>query len=530
MTIRSRLVVSFAAILLLFAANMVMFVWSNRARAASIEAARRAIDRQSHLASINHRVSDIQKQVTLLAQMPSDALTAEDVDQVRRQLNMVSTDIDATLAAAEPQSGRRLANFREKFIRLSHSWLTFYENLGVNPARAISELAIRAEPLAQEVIQQMLPELQKDEQESVSSATAEMYRLASLTGQVTVGIFLSTTCVALVIAYLLSRYLTRTLDALRMGAGLIGRGFFGETIKVDAKDELGELATAFNKMRMNLKSLHEELTGANEELQRRNGELNEERKKADALLLNILPNQIAEELRTRGEVEPKLYQDVSIMFTDFASFSVSTENVESRHLIRLLNEYFTAFDEIVDRYNLEKLKTIGDSYMCAGGIPPGGESHVVDCILAGLEMLQFVLDRVGRCYDDLNWDIRIGIHTGPVIAGVVGIRKFAFDLWGASVNFSSRMESSGVSNRINISEDTYNRVKDFFECEYRGKVMTKDRKAADMYLVSGILPELMSAEGEYPPAPFARRYQQRFGRPLPAFPPQPAPAALPWIK
>jgi class 3 adenylate cyclase len=315
----------------------------------------------------------------------------------------------------------------------------------------------------------------------------------------------------MVVAWLLSRYLTRTLDHLRAGDAAIGTGQFDHEIRVNSNDELGALAVAFNVMSKSLDTAHQQLTGANLELERRNAELDEERRVSDSLLLNILPAPIADELRARGAVEPKLYPDVTIMFTDFASFSVSTENVESRHLIELLNEYFTAFDEIITRYGLEKLKTIGDSYMCAGGIPPQDGSHPVDAILAAMELLNYVMDTIPQTCHDLRWDIRIGIHTGSVIAGVVGIKKFAFDVWGATVNFGSRMESSGVVNRINISEQTYHRVKDFFECEYRGKIQTKDQRPADMYLVAGILPGLNRDT-------FAERYRETFNHDLPAYP------------
>ena len=394
----------------------------------------------------------------------------------------------------------------------------FHENLGRNPARAISELAVRSEPLSNEVIQQLLPELQEDEQRSVASATAQMYSIADLTGHVTFAIFSLSAAIAIGVAYLLSRYLTKKLDVLRDGAAVIGSGDLDHQIHVASQDELGELAAAFNRMSTSLRVAHQRLTGTNLELERRNDELNEERRVSDSLLLNILPVAVADELRARGAVEPKIYQDVTIVFTDFASFSVSTENVGSRHLIDLLNEYFTAFDEIVTRYKLEKLKTIGDSYMCAGGIPPQGGSHVVDAVLAAMDMLEYVLERTRRSTDELCWDIRIGIHTGPVIAGVVGIRKFAFDVWGPTVNYASRMESSGVVNRINISEDTYQRVKEFFVCGHRGKVETKDHKQADMYLVSGVRPELLGGDETAAPAAFGEKYRRTFDHDLQSFP------------
>src|SRR6185312_3494118 len=199
-----------------------------------------------------------------------------------------------------------------------------------------------------------------------------------------------------------------------------------------------------------------------------NQRLEEERLRAEGLLLNILPGEVARELGVRGLVSPKYFEDVSVMFTDFVGFTTSAEKLAAEDLVTLLNEYFTAFDEITRRHGLEKMKTVGDSYMCIGGLPTRNPSHAVDTILAALEMVRFVEERP-RGDLPVDWSMRVGIHTGPVVAGVVGTLKFAFDIWGDTVNFSSRMESSGVPNRVNISDRTWSRVKDFFECEHRGK-------------------------------------------------------------
>jgi class 3 adenylate cyclase len=183
----------------------------------------------------------------------------------------------------------------------------------------------------------------------------------------------------------------------------------------------------------------------------------------------------------------------------------------------MLHDYFTAFDQIVARYGLEKMKTIGDSYMCLSGLPVRNPAHPVDTVMAAFEMLHAVEQRE-RENRPAQWKVRIGIHTGPVIAGVVGINKFAFDIWGDTVNYSSRMESSGQANRINLSERTYSRVKDFFECEYRGKVLTKEKRELDMFFANGILPGLVNGSLEVPPPAFLRRYNVYFQKDPPAFP------------
>jgi hypothetical protein len=171
----------------------------------------------------------------------------------------------------------------------------------------------------------------------------------------------------------------------------------------------------------------------------------------------------------------------------------------------LLHDYFTAFDQIVARYRIEKMKTIGDSYMCISGLPTRNPAHPVDTVMAAIEMIHAVQERE-KLDRGARWKVRIGIHTGPVIAGVVGINKFAFDIWGDTVNYSSRMESSGAANRINLSDRTYSRIKDFFECEHRGKVLTKEKREVDMYFVNGILPSLVNGSVQIPPPAFLRRY------------------------
>jgi class 3 adenylate cyclase len=242
-----------------------------------------------------------------------------------------------------------------------------------------------------------------------------------------------------------------------------------------------------------------------------------EKRVSESLLLNILPGEVADELRAKGLVSPKYFEDVTILFTDFVGFTLSTEKLAADELVEMLHDYFTAFDQIVARYRLEKMKTIGDSYMCISGLPVRNPSHPVDTVMAAFEMLHAVQQRA-RPERPVQWKVRIGIHTGPVIAGVVGFTKFVFDIWGDTVNYISRMESRGEANRINLSERTYSRVKDFFACEYRGKVLTKDKREMDMYFANGILPALVGDPTEVPPAAFVKRYNIYFQKDPAAFP------------
>ena len=216
--------------------------------------------------------------------------------------------------------------------------------------------------------------------------------------------------------------------------------------------------------------------------------LESEKARSDELLLNILPVKIADELKARNEVEPRHYDSVTIMFADFKGFTRFAEAAEPRTLVNDLDQYFSAFDEIIERHNLEKLKTIGDAYMCAGGLPEENRTHPVDACRAALEIQEFMA-RANKQREKMRlpqWELRIGLHTGSVMAGVVGRKKFTYDIWGDAVNVAARMESNGVAGRIALSESTYHRVKDQFECEHHGHIEAKNKGLLDMYFLHRI--------------------------------------------
>lgn len=229
------------------------------------------------------------------------------------------------------------------------------------------------------------------------------------------------------------------------------------------------------------------------------------REESDRLLANILPAPIAEELKRNGQVEPLFYDSVSVLFTDFVGFTRASEGMLPDELVAELDGCFSQFDAVAKRNNMEKLKTIGDSYMCAGGLPRITDTHAVDACLTALEFRSFMIttEQIKKSLGLEYWQIRIGLHTGPVTAGVIGTNKFAYDIWGDTVNTASRMESSGSPGMVNISGDTYALVKDFFECEYRGKVSAKGKGEVDMYFLQRIRPELSAdADGLLPNAKF----------------------------
>lgn len=213
--------------------------------------------------------------------------------------------------------------------------------------------------------------------------------------------------------------------------------------------------------------------------------LGSEKERADKLLANILPATVAEELIREQHVEPRFYDSVTIVFTDFVGFTRVAEQMEPRRLVDDLDYYFSAFDEIIARHHLEKLKTIGDAHMCVGGLPDVNRTHPVDACQAALEIQSF-MGRTNRQRAKMRlnpWEVRIGIHTGSVMAGVVGTKKFAYDVWGDAVNVAARVEASGEAGRVNISEATFHRVKDRFDTEHRGAVDMKNRGLLDMYFV-----------------------------------------------
>jgi adenylate cyclase len=201
------------------------------------------------------------------------------------------------------------------------------------------------------------------------------------------------------------------------------------------------------------------------------------------LLLNILPPRIAEELREKGSVEPKHLDEVTILFTDFVQFSALTTSLSAGELVSMLDRCFTSFDRIVERYGLEKLKTIGDSYMLVGGLEGARPSYAVDTVLAAFEMVDAV--KALEVPQSRPLAVRVGIHAGPVVAGVVGVHKFAFDVWGESVNYAARLEACSEPNRINLSTRMWELVKGAVDCEYRGQIETKDKRLEDMYFANG---------------------------------------------
>ena len=234
------------------------------------------------------------------------------------------------------------------------------------------------------------------------------------------------------------------------------------------------------------------LEGKKEELEKqvweRTTELRQEKEKSDELLLNILPAEVAEELKLKGSTEAQMIDEVTVLFTDFKGFTQLTEKLTPKDLVAEINECFSAFDHIMQKHNVEKIKTIGDAYMAAGGLPTSNKTHATDVLNAALDIQLFMENHKAekQAAGKLFFEIRIGVHTGPVVAGIVGVKKFAYDIWGDTVNLASRMESSGEVGKVNISGNTYLQVRDHFKCIHRGKIIAKGKGELDMYFVEGL--------------------------------------------
>jgi class 3 adenylate cyclase len=220
------------------------------------------------------------------------------------------------------------------------------------------------------------------------------------------------------------------------------------------------------------------------ELKIRTKELEEEKIKTDKLLHNIFPAEIVKELKQYGSVSPRHYKMISILFTDFHKFTDIASSLSPQKLVYELNEIFTGFDTIIEKLGLEKLKTIGDSYMICGGLPNEIPDHAIKVVRAAMLMQEFIGERNKN--SKLKWQMRAGVHSGQVVAGIAGINKYTYDVWGDTVNIASRMESCCEPGKVNISGITYNLIKDHFDCFYRGRLEAKGKGEIDMYFVQKI--------------------------------------------
>lgn len=246
-----------------------------------------------------------------------------------------------------------------------------------------------------------------------------------------------------------------------------------ETLSAQAREQEAE------RQRL-LENRQEELE---QQVAERTASLRVEKEKSDGLLRNILPAEIAEELKEKGHSEARLYNDVTVLFTDFVDFTQKAEMLSPAALVAEIDACFKAFDTITEKYGLEKIKTVGDAYIAASGLPIENPSHAQDVVRAALEIRDFIQSR--KQSNPQSFSIRLGVHSGPVVAGIVGVKKFAYDIWGDTVNTAARMEQHGQAGKINISTTTYSLVQQTFSCSYRGELEVKHKGKMGMYFVEG---------------------------------------------
>ena len=264
---------------------------------------------------------------------------------------------------------------------------------------------------------------------------------------------------------------------LSMGLGLRMRLLHKELADKQIEDE--RLRAEHEREKREL--IEAQSRGLEAKILERTFELAATQEKSDALLANILPQAIIEELKAKGHSEPRRFEEASILFTDFSGFTEAVSTIPAKRLVQELDEIFRGFDDIMVAHGLEKIKTIGDAYMAAGGLPVANENHALRCVRAGLALVQFIETRNQTAA--MKWGLRVGVHSGAVVAGIVGKNKYAYDVWGDTVNIASRLESAGEVNKVNISAYTFELVQAFFECEYRGKLAAKGKGEIDMYFV-----------------------------------------------
>lgn len=240
-----------------------------------------------------------------------------------------------------------------------------------------------------------------------------------------------------------------------------------------------------SRLRKRADKLQAEVEKATLVIQEQKKDVESEKKKSDELLLNILPSEVADELKQTGRCKPKTYSMVTVLFTDFKDFTAVSERISAELLVGEIDYCFSAFDSILQKYKIEKIKTIGDAYMCAAGLPVLTHTHAFDIVSAAIEIRDFIQERKKEkiAKGEIPFDLRLGIHTGPVVAGIVGKRKYVYDIWGDTVNIAARMEQNSEAGKINISGITHLLVKDQFICTHRGKIQAKNKGEIDMYFV-----------------------------------------------
>jgi len=288
---------------------------------------------------------------------------------------------------------------------------------------------------------------------------------------------------ALLVSVAMGTVLTRSLLALSATVHRFAAKDFQARTEVASRDEIGELGREFNAMAATIQAHSENLEQL---VEQRTSELVAEKQTSERLLLNVLPAPIAERLKTGEEIIVDRFDQVTVLFADIVGFTALSARTSPEELVAMLDALFSLFDRLAEQHGLEKIKTIGDAYMVVAGIPEPTDDHAETMAVMALDMLAALDDYSRRHHRDLS--IRIGIHTGSVVAGVIGKKKFIYDLWGDTVNTASRMESHGLPGRIHVTEATCARLRERFEIEERGTIDIKGKGPMKTFFLGGLRP------------------------------------------
>lgn len=454
LTVQSKILLTVLAVVLMFA-FFILFYYPKRQERYLLE-------------NYNSEISNYANTVALGVKI---ALTEENFEGVETALNFVRDDNRLQFVSIVQNDTVWSADNSEYAVKKT-VFKTYPDTLSVDPyATSNKDFIIKNAPFSTPI---MNGEIMLSFSTSEIVEGKNQIRLASALASITVFI------IGLLIGYWLAKNISRPVLALRDAAHRVGEGDFTQSVRARSNDEIGELGHAFNKM-------VEVLRDARQEIDERTEELTMANQKSEELLLNILPSETAEELKSTGKAKAKYYDSVTVIFTDFKDFTVISKKMTANKLVTELHYCFSEFDKIIRKYNIEKIKTIGDSYMCVGGLPIANQSHPFDAISAALEirdcMLKYNAEKEAK--GEYGFDVRIGLHTGPVVAGIVGVNKFAYDIWGSTVNTASRMEEASEPNKINISASLHSIIKDHYRCTLRGKIDVKGLGKVSMYFVHG---------------------------------------------
>ncbi len=406
------------------------------------------------------------------------ALTEENFEGVEMSLNYVRDDNRLQFVSIIQSDSVWNENNTDFEIK-KEVFMTFPDSITVDPYLASTEdFIIKTSPFSTPA---MNGEVLLSFSTTEIAVGRRQIRIAS--GLASLSVF----AIGLLIGYWLARRISVPVLELRDAANRVGEGDFTQSVQNKSKDEIGELGVAFNKMVKDLNTAQIVIT-------KRTDELTEEKKKSDDLLLNILPIETARELKYTGTSKAKYHESVTVLFTDFKDFTAISKTMSATELVSELHHCFSMFDHIIRKYNIEKIKTIGDAYMCVAGLHTENEEHHFDAIEAAIEINQCMMEyrREKEEKGEIGFELRLGIHSGPVVAGIVGVDKFAYDIWGSTVNLASRMERNSEPNKINISHSLYQVVKTKYECTSRGKKVVRGLEKIEMHFVHGPKKSLQS--------------------------------------